>query len=692
MIMSRKLLRLAMVAVASLAFIAGPAAADEGMWLFNALPKKQLKERYGFDATDEWTQHLMRSCVRFPGGSGSFVSPEGLVITNHHVGSEFIDQLSTAAHNYTKDGFYAKTRAEELKCPDLELNNLVSIEDVTARVTGSVKEGMDLAASQKARQATINTIEKEAQDKTKLKCQVVTLYQGAQYHLYSYKRYTDVRLVMAPEMQIAFFGGDPDNFEYPRYCLDFCVFRVYEDDKPVRPEHFLKWGKDLKEGDLVFIAGHPARTNRLNTVAHLGYMRDIAVPEILEMLRRLEVALNSWSGRSPENGRRAKDDLFGIQNSRKARTGGLETLQSPEFMDAKKAFEKDFRSKIAADLKLKSTEAAFNEVAEACKAWEAVRHDYNNLERGIAFESKMFHFARSLVRYADEIGKPNADRLKDFSESNLPTIKDGLEAPVPVYPDLEIIKLRSSLTRWFTSVGAEDPLLKTVLDGKSPVERAAALINGSRLHETDYRKELLEGGPEKIRASKDPLLDLARAVDEKARQARKTYESQVEERLRQAYSKIAAARLALGGEDVYPDATFSLRLSFGPVASFEENGKKVEPFTHFAGLYERWELNDKKEPFDLPERWIQARDKLDLKTPFNFVSKLDHIGGNSGSPIVDREGRIVGLLFDSNIYGLALDVGYTDKQCRAVSVDTRAVVESLKSVYGAQALVDEMTK
>ncbi|QDT54118.1 Peptidase S46 [Caulifigura coniformis] len=689
--MSRKFLRPAMMAFASLAIAAGLAQADEGMWLFNALPKKQLKERYGFDATDEWTHHLMRSCVRFPGGSGSFVSPEGLVITNHHVGSEFIDQLSTAEHNYIKDGFSAKTRAEELKCPDLELNNLVSIEDVTARVTGSVKEGMDLAASQKARQATINTIEKEAQDKTKLKCQVVTLYQGAQYHLYSYKRYTDVRLVMAPEMQIAFFGGDPDNFEYPRYCLDFCVFRVYEDDKPVKPEHFLKWGKDLKEEDLVFIAGHPARTNRLNTVAHLEYMRDIAVPEILELLRRLEVALNSWSGRSPENGRRAKDDLFGIQNSRKARTGGLETLQSPEFMDAKMEFEKEFRSKIAANPGLKSTEAAFHEVAEACKAWEAVRHDYNNLERGAAFESKMFHFARSLVRYADEIGKPNADRLKDFSESNLPTIRDGLEAPVPVYPDLEIIKLRSSLTRWFTSVGADDPLLKKVLDGASPVERAAALVNGSRLHEADYRKELLEGGPEKIRASQDPLLKLARIVDEKARQARKTYETQVEERLRQAYSKIAAARLALGGEDVYPDATFSLRLSFGPVASFEENGQKVQPFTHFAGLYKRWELNDRKEPFDLPKRWIEARDKLNLETPFNFVSKLDHIGGNSGSPIVDREGRIVGLLFDSNIYGLALDVGYTDKQCRAVSVDARAIVESLKKVYGAQALVDEMT-
>jgi hypothetical protein len=690
--MSRKAVSLTISAIVSGLLIAGAAQADEGMWLFNKLPKKQLKERFNFDVQDAWVDHLMRSCVRFPGGSGSFVSPDGLVITNHHVGSEFIDQLSTAEHNYIKDGFYAKSRADELKCPDLEINNLVSIADVTERVTGSVKDGMDLAASQKARQATINTIEKEAQDKSGLKCQVVTLYQGAQYHLYSYKRYTDVRLVMAPEMQIAFFGGDPDNFEYPRYDLDFCVFRVYENDKPVKSEHHLEWGKGLKEGDLVFIAGHPARTNRLNTVAHLEYLRDKAYPELLDMLRRMEVALNSWSGRSPENGRRAKDDLFGVQNSRKARTGGLETLQSPEFMNAKIKAEKEFRAKIAADSKLKSTESAFVEVAEACKVWAELRHDFNNYERGTAFDSEMFVFARQLVRYADEIGKPNADRLKDYSDSNLPTIKDGLEAPVPVYPDLETIKLRSGLTKWFTSVGADDPLLKKVLDGKSPVERAALLIAGSKMHDPAYRKELLEGGPEKIKASKDPLMELARMVDPKAREVRLAYETKVEERLRQAYAKIAAAKLALGGDDVYPDATFSLRLSFGLVSSFEEGGKKVPAFTHFAGLYQRWELNDKKEPFDLPERWIDARHRLNLDTPYNFVSKLDHIGGNSGSPIIDREGRIVGLLFDSNIYGLALDVGYTDTQCRAVSVDTRAVVEALKNVYGAQALVDEMTK
>jgi len=690
--MSRKVLRPAIAAAIGCLLALSAARADEGMWLFNALPKKQLKERYGFDVKDEWVNHLMRACVRFPGGSGSFVSETGLVITNHHVGSEFIDQLSTKDHDYTRDGFYAKTRADELKCPDLELNNLVKIEDVTARVMATVKEGMDLAASQKARQAEINTIEKEAQDKTGLKCQVVTLYQGAQYHLYSYKRYTDVRLVMAPEMQIAFFGGDPDNFEYPRYCLDFCVFRVYENDQPVKPEHYLKWGKGLNEGDLVFIAGHPARTNRLNTVAHLEYLRDNAYPELLEMLRRLEVALNSWSGRSPENARRAKDDLFGIQNSRKARTGGLEALQSPEFMNAKVGAEKEFRAKIAADAKLKAAEAAYREVEEACKVWAGLRQDYNNYERGIAFESKMFVFARQLVRFAEEIGKPNADRLKDYSDSNLPTIKDGLEAPVPVYPDLETIKLRSALTRYFTSVGPEDELLQKVLDGKSPVERAALLIAGSKMNDPEHRAALLKGGPAAIDADKDPLLELARLVDSKAREVRKKYETEVEERLRQAYAKIAAAKLALGGDNVYPDASFSLRLSFGLVASFEEGGKKVPAFTHYKGLYERWELNDKKEPFDLPERWIQARDKLNLDTPYNFAAKLDHIGGNSGSPIIDREGRIVGLLFDSNIYGLALDVGYTDTQCRAISVDTRSIVEALKVVYGAQALVDEMTK
>jgi hypothetical protein len=681
------------VALAAVLMTGGLLRADEGMWLFTSPPRKQLKERYGFEVKQEWLDHLRVSAVRFPGGSGSFVSPNGLVMTNHHVGSDFIDQLSTAEHNYMRDGFYAKTQAEELKCPDLELNVLESIEDVTERVNKAVKPGSDLAAAQKARQAETNTIEKESQEKTKLKSQVVTLYHGAQYHLYRYRRYTDVRLVMAPEQQIAFFGGDPDNFEYPRYDLDVSFFRVYENDKPIESKHHLEWSqKGTKDGDLVFLIGHPGRTNRLNTVAHLEFLRDVNKPPFLDVVRRVEVTLSAWGGRSPENARRAGDDLFGFQNERKRQVGMLEAVQDPAFMNAKRAFESELRKKVAADPKLKDKVSAWDEVAQACDAWKGVQLDYNLYERGQAFHSRMFTFARQLVRYAAETPKPNGERLREFSDSGLPTLVDGVKAEVPIYPDLETIKLRSSMGYWMTMVGVDDPLLKKVLGDKSPVDRSAELIAGSKLHDAKFRRELIEGGAKAIEASNDPLLVLAREVEAKSRAARTVYDQQVEERLRQAYAKISAARLATGGEDVYPDATFSLRIAFGKVAGYDEFGKDVPPYTNFTGLYERSQINEGRRPFDLPKRWVEAKDKLKLDTPYNFVSTLDLIGGNSGSPVVDREGRIVGIAFDSNIYGLANDTGYTETQNRCVNVDVRGIIEALKSVYGAQSLVDELLK
>ncbi|MBX3442552.1 MAG: S46 family peptidase [Planctomyces sp.] len=671
----------------------GMAKADEGMWLFTSPPEGILRERHSFAIPEGWLDHLRESAVRFPGGSGSFVSKDGLVLTNHHVGADVVDQLSTAEKNYLKDGFYARTRDEELKCPDLELNVLASIEDVTARVNGSVPAEADLAAAQRARQAEINTIEKESQESTGLKSQVVTLYHGAQYHLYRYRRHTDVRLVFAPEQQIAFFGGDPDNFEYPRYCLDVCFFRVYENDQPLQVQHFLDWREDgVNDGELVFLVGHPGRTNRLNTVAHLEYLRDVNTPEFIDMIRRLEVALSAWANRSPENARRAQDDLFGIQNERKRRIGMLETLQDPAFMKAKRESERDLRAKVAGDPSLAASAAAWDEVAEATKAWRGLKREYNLYERAEGFQSRMFTFARQLVRYAEETAKPNAERLREYSDSALPSLKEGLTADVPIYPDLEAVKLRSSLVSWLSRAGFEEPLVVDVLDDKSPVDRAAQLISGSKLHDAAYRKQLLDGGAEAIQASQDPLIQLARLVDGRARQARKAYEQQVEERLRQAYAKIAAARLATGGNNVYPDATFSLRLAFGVVKGYQEGTATIPAFTEFRGLYERSELHSGKPPFDLPQRWVDARDRLDLSVPFNHVATLDLIGGNSGSPVVDREGRFVGIAFDSNIYGLANDTGYTDVQNRCVNVDARGIIEALRSVYDAQPLLEELLK
>jgi len=666
--------------------------ADEGMWLFNHPPRKLLKQKYDFDPTDEWLSHLQQSAVRFnSGGSGSFVSAGGLVITNHHVGADALQKLSTSDKDYVKIGFRAKTRAEEIKCVDLELNVLMSIEDVTVRVNAAVKPKMDAAAAQKARRAAMNTIEKESLDKTGLRSDVITLYQGGQYHLYRYKKYTDVRLVFAPEQAIAFFGGDPDNFEYPRYDLDICLFRVYENDAPVKLEHYLAWSKaGAGDDELIFVAGNPGHTDRLNTVAHLEFLRDRVFPTSLNVLRRREVLFKTYSERSPENARRAQDEYFGVQNSRKARLGGLAGLQDPAIMNAKRADEAAFLKAVAANPKLKEAKGAIDEVSAAIKVWKGIFIENLLLERAGAFNSELFHIARDLVRLAEESEKKNEDRLREYRESNLESLKLELFSEAPIYNDLETVKLADSLGMYTEAVGANDPLLAKVLAGKSPRERAVALVQGTKLGDPEERKKLAAGGVKAIAASDDPMIALARLVDKPSRDVRKIYEEKVEEPQRQAYGKISRARFAMGGGETYPDATFTLRLAFGVVKGYEEGDEQFAPWTTIGGGYAHAEQHANRDPFALPESWLAAKDKLDLDTPFNFVSTADIIGGNSGSPVVNRQGEFVGIIFDGNLESLVLDFVYTEKEARAISVHSSAIVEALRKVYDAGDLADEL--
>jgi hypothetical protein len=674
-----------------LAILFSPALlAVEGMWTLDRLPAAELKKQYGFAPDPAWADRVMRGSVRLAGGcSGSFVSKDGLVMTNHHCANECIQQLSTAKKDYIRDGFLAKTRAQEIACPTVEVNRLEQITDVTARVNQATKgkSGKDYSAAQKGEKSKIEAECVGSQSDT-IRCDVVELYHGGRYDLYRYRRFQDVRLVFAPEKDIAFFGGDPDNFNFPRYDLDLSLLRAYENGQPAQVKDYFPFSAaGAEDGELTMITGHPGSTERQLTLAQLERLRDVDMPSRLVRLAEIRGLLNRYAAAGGEPARVSQDDLFGVENAFKAIWGEFQALLDPAVFKRKRDEEQALRGYARGRPKLGAA-AAWDEIAKAQAVYRNIQERWRMIEAPRAFWSEHFGIARALVRGAEERGKPNPERLREYTESALPSLTQQLFSPAPIYPDYEKVKLGWSLTKMREILGADDPFVKMVLGTAAPDALAARWIDRTKLAEVGVRKKLWEGGAEAIAKSDDPFIELARKVDAEARALRKRYEDEVEAVEKENAERTARVRFAKEGIGVYPDATFTLRLSYGELKGWVEKEKPVTPFTTLEGAFNRhtgaW-------PFNLPKSWLNAKSRLNLTQRFNFVTTNDIIGGNSGSPVINRKAEIVGLVFDGNIHSLGGAFWFDERLNRAVAVHSGAILEALRTVYRADALVSELT-
>jgi len=666
------------------------AKADEGMWTVNNFPFDRVQKAYGFRPDQAWLDHVRLSTVRLAQGcSAAFVSPRGLVQSNHHCARACIQELSTPTNNLMANGFYAREESDETRCPNLEANQLVDISDVTARVTRAIagREGSAFADALKAIRATIAS-ECAGKDET-IRCDVVSLYNGGLYNLYKYRRYQDVRLVFAPELAIAFFGGDPDNFEFPRYNLDVSYLRVYSEGQPLdTSKNFLRYAKaDVRPGDLTFTSGHPGSTSRLDTVSELEFRRDVILPHSIFESSELRGLLTQFSRESPEHARIAEGILFGTENGLKVRKGQFFALVDPAIMRSHVQSERQLRAKIGAVPKLK---------AQYGRVWDEIRlarerslkgRDERNVISG-GFSSRLFRFAQTLLRHPAEIKKNDEVRLPEFTNANFPATRQSLLSEAPIYPDLEKLTLTFSFTKMRETLGPDNAFVRKVLGKKSPAQLADALIDGTGLADAGVRKTLLEGGQAAIDASDDPMIAFVRALDPDMRAARTENET-IAAPLTQYYGLLARAMFAVYGTSRYPDATFTLRISYGSVAGYEQDGKTIAPITTMAGLFDR---ATGAPPYQLPESWIKARASLNPQQPFNFVTTNDIVGGNSGSPVINRDAEIVGLIFDGNRQSIGGSFGFDPAVNRAVAVNVGLLREALSKVYHAERIVKELAQ
>ena len=684
-------MRLHALSLSLIALITAPSFADEGMWTFDNLPHEQLKARYNFSPDKAWVNHVQRAAVSLGGCSASFVSKSGLVMTNHHCIAGCLQQISSPTKNYLAEGFLARKPEQELQCPATEVSQLQQITDVTATMHGATK-GLEGEAFQNAQNALTAKLTSECQgdNKATVRCSVVTLYQGGQYHLYRYHRYSDVRLVWAPEDVASNFGGDPDNFNFPRYGLDSAMLRAYENGKPAVVSDFFPFSAaGAKADELVFTVGTPGRTNRLLTVSQLETLRDVVSIKSIKRGYELRGVLTQFRKLGTEQSRVATNDLFFLENGMKVTSGNLEALQSPALMERKRADEAALKKFVASNPKLKAEIGdPWTAIAKAQARIREIGPEYEAMEGARTFNTRYFGIARTLLRGAEERSKPDAQRLPEFASSRQPLAERQLFSPAPIYPEFEKLKLEFSLTKLRETLGTDHPFVKQVLGQESPEQMAKRLIDGTKLGDVAVRKALWAGDKQALALADDPFIKLVRDIDAGARAMRKRYESEVTAVEKKNTELIAKARFAYLGTKTYPDATGTLRLSFGAVKGWQERGTPVPPFTDFAGAFDR---HTGAEPYALPASFLAAKDKINLAQNYNFVTTNDIIGGNSGSPMINAKGEIVGLAFDGNVHSHGGGFWMDSTLNRAVGVTSGGIQEALKSIYNATELLNEIS-
>lgn len=673
----------------SLILAVGAARADEGMWTYDNFPSATVQQQYGVRIDGPWLNRVREATVRLAGCSASFVSSDGLILTNHHCITACLTENSSKENSLLEDGFIARTRPQEIKCPTQIADVLVSMDNVTTKVEAATR-GLDDRTANDVRKKTLTELEQNCERDTGNKCQSVSLYNGGQYFLYRYKRYTDVRLVFAPEAGIAAFGGDPDNFQFPRWCLDMAFLRAYEDDKPVKPLQHLKINfSGPTAGEFVLVSGHPGSTDRLLTVAQLQDLREAELPPSLLRSSELRGRYIQFAKTSDDARRIVTDPLNGLENGIKVRRKQLDALLDENMMARKRAEEAELRARMATDPQLAALGDPWADIEKAITLARNLDVELTFLEGGAGFNSRYFRYARTLVRGTAERAKPNTERLREFTDASLPRIRQGLAAPAPIYPELEKLTLSFGFERMREWLGPDHPTVRTLLSKDSPDTLAESLVRNTKLGDPEQRLALWNGGLAAVDAANDPFIALARSIDAEARALRKRYENEVEAPISAAEEKIARARFKLYGTAVYPDATFTLRLNYGTVQGWTEKGRSVEPFTRLETAFAR---ATGQAPFRIPASWERVRPKLDLSTPFNLATNNDIVGGNSGSALLNARGEVVGLIFDGNIHSISGSYWFDKAKNRSVAVHPAIMREALSQVYGADELLRELNR